>query len=708
MRKLICSVLFALIGFSTIAQDTNRTLLTIGNEAVRVDDFLSIYNKNRAVGEDLDPKTLDEYVDLFVNFKLKVKEAEALGMDTVPSFVKELAGYRKQLAKPYLVDNEAGEQLLTEAYDRLKHEIKASHILITVAADATAADTLKAYTKIVKLRNEIVKGADFSSYAKKHSQDPSAKENAGSLGYFSAMYMVYPFENAAYNTPVGEVSEIVRTRFGYHILEINDKRLSRGEVKTAHIMVKYPKPSGQNSAEDVALAQKKANEIYAKLITENADFDEMAKQYSDDKNNSSTGGVLPWFGTNRMVESFEDAAFSLVNTGDLSTPTETPYGWHIIKLIDKKGLGSFEEEKAELKIKVEKDSRAQVRRTSLVNKLKKEYNYTENKSAVNEFKRPMSKLLAMSKTSFLESTKNMTKTIFTIADTDYTQVEFAAYLTKVIRKVKSKSSSSNLVDEAFTTWSEDAVIAFENKNLENKYNEFRLLMQEYRDGILLYELTDAKIWSKAVKDTTGLKEFYQANKQDYMWDTRVDAKVINCQNENIACKVYKKLRKGCTDLSKLQSKVNKKSSLNMNVKEGLYLKGENSYVDQVEWVVGVSDLIHDNDNVKVVYVKEVLAPQVKALSEAKGLITSDYQDALEKAWLVELSAKYEVVLNTYVLDLVKNNKLAELDVVIEPTIPTYSGHFVRAFGQARRKLGSSKDVVFDWYGNLYTTELNKN
>ena len=708
MKKLICSLVIAFVGFNAVAQNANRTLLTIGNEEVSVDDFLSIYNKNRAVGEDLDPKTLDEYVDLFVNFKLKVKEAEALGMDTVPSFIKELAGYRKQLANPYLVDNEAGEQLIVEAYDRLKNEIKASHILITLAADASPSDTLKAYKQITKLRTEIVKGADFAAYAKQYSQDPSAKENAGSLGYFSAMYMVYPFENAAYNTNIGDVSEIVRTRFGYHILKVIDKRLSRGEVRTAHIMVKYPKPSGQNNEAEVAIAQQKVNEIYAKLVSENADFDEMAKQYSDDKNNASKGGLLPWFGTNRMVESFENAAFALVNKGDITAPIETPYGWHIIKLVDKKGLGSFEEEKDELKKKIEKDSRAQVKRTSLVNKLKKEYDYKVYKSAVNELKKIVNTDFIAGKWSLEKNTHILTKTVISIGDKIYTQENFAAYLMKSVRKMKSKKPSSALVDEVFATWSEEMVIAYENSNLENKYNEFRLLMQEYRDGILLYELTDTKIWSKAVKDTTGLKAFYAANKQNYMWDTRVDAKIVNCQNENVACIVYNKLRKGKTDLTKLQAKVNKKSSLNMDVKEGLYLKGDNSDVDQVEWVVGVSDLIHDNENVKVVYIKEVIEPQVKALSEAKGLITSDYQDALEIAWLAELSAKYSVEINLYVLDLVKTNTLSELDVVVEePKTPSYKGHFVRAFGTARRALGSSKDIVFDWYGNLYTTELKK-
>ena len=709
MKKIIYTVVIALVSFNALAQETSRTLLTIGGEEVSVDDFLSIYNKNRAVGEAIDPKTLDEYVDLFINFKLKVKEAEALGMDTVPSFIKELQGYRKQLATPYLVDKQAGEQLVIEAYNRLKQEVKAGHILITVNAEASPADTLKAYNKILKLRKEIINGADFNAYAKQYSQDPSAKDNAGDLGYFSAMYMVYPFENAAYNTAVGEVSEIVRTRFGYHILQVKDKRASRGEVKTAHIMVKFPKPSGENTKEEIDLAQLKINEIYTKLISENADFAEMANQYSDDKNNASKGGALPWFGSNRMVESFENAAFEITEIGAITEPVATPYGWHIIKLIDKKGLGTFEDEKAEIKKKVEKDSRAQVRRSSLVNKLKIDYKYAFNKSAFTQVKNIVSKDFLSGNWSVEKNKKELTKTIFSLEDKVYSQLDFAIYLTKSLKKINSKSKVqiTSVIDNALASWTEDEVIAYENLNLENKYNDFRLLMKEYRDGILLYELTDSKIWSKSVKDTTGLKEFYEVNKRNYIWDQRAVASLINCKNETIACKVYNKLRKGKTDLGKIKLKMNKKSPLNMDVNRGVYSHGDNLFVDSVEWVVGVSDLMKDNENVKLVYITEILEPQVKELNEAKGIITSDYQDALEQAWLRELKSKYDVELNNYVLDLVKTDNLSELDVVVVPEIPSYKGHFVRCFGKARRALGSSKDIIFEWYGNLYTTELKR-
>lgn len=705
MKKIICLLSVACMGFNVLAQESNRTLLTIADEQVSVDDFLSIYNKNRTVDQELDPTSIDEYIDLFVKFKLKVKEAEALGMDTVPSFVKELAGYRKQLANPYLVDNEAGDQLIVEAYERLQQEIRASHILISVPENSSPSDTLKAYKKINKLRKEIIAGADFATVARANSQDPSVKDNSGDLGYFSALYMVYPFENAAYNTAVGDVSPIVRTRFGYHILQVKDKRTSRGEVKTAHIMVKFPKPTGQNSADEIAQAKLKIDEIYQKIKNENADFSEMAKQYSDDKNNASKGGVLPWFGTNRMVESFENAAFSLKQTGDISVPVQTPYGWHIIQLKDKKGIGSFEEEKEAIKKKVEKDSRAQVKRTSLVKKLKKEYAYKEYKSAINAMKSIVKKDFISGDWSLEDHAKSLTKTVFSLEDKKYTQADFALHLMHSARKIKGKFQTSDLVDESFAEWSENEIIAYENANLENKYNDFRLLMQEYRDGILLYELTDEKIWTKAVKDTTGLKAFYEVNKHNYMWDTRVEANVINCQNEKIACKIYNKLSKGNADLNKIQTKVNKKSALNMDVEEGLYLKGENTFVDQVEWVEGVSDLIHDNDYVKLVYITDVLEPQPKELMEAKGLITSDYQDALEKQWLTDLSRKYKVEINAHVLELLKTNRLHELDVVEEPKIPSYRGHFEKAFKKARLALGSSKDIIFEWYGNLYTTEM---
>jgi peptidyl-prolyl cis-trans isomerase SurA len=702
MKKTVFLLALVISGFS-FAQDIDRNLIYVDNQGISIDDFLSIYNKNREVGEVLDPKTLDEYLDLFINFKLKVREAESLGMDTVPAFIKELGGYRTQLATPYLVDNEVTDRLVKEAHERMKEEIKASHILISVTSDASPADTLLAFQKIQKIRNEIVSGASFDKVARAKSQDPSAKENGGDLGYFSALYMVYSFENAAYNTNLGEISKIIRTRFGYHILKVTGKRNSRGELKTAHIMIKFPKASGQNSQKDISGSKVKANEIYQKIIHEGADFSEMAKQYSDDKNNASKGGELPWFGSNRMVASYENAAFSLQNKGDVTEPIQTPYGWHIIKLIDRNGLGTFDEEQENIRAKVEKDSRSQMKRTILVNRLKKEYNYSTNSQALNYFKSIPSADYISGSWTFEENKKSLTSTIMTLNSENYSQLDFAIFLTNTAKKSKNGTQVSVLVDEAFNSWSENIVIEYENSILESKYNEFRLLMQEYRDGILLYELTDEKIWSKAIKDTTGLKQFYESNKQNFMWDNRVQAKIINCLNSSIALKVKSKISKG-QNIERIQMKINKNSPLNMTIEEGLFSKGDNIFVDQVTWEMGLSDPIIDNDHIKLVLIQSIFPPSPKLLKEAKGLITSNYQDFLEEIWLEDLRNKYEVNINNELWNILISGRLEELNSKKDPLESIDSMSFTNAFYLAKRILGVSINTTFEWRGAMYSTE----
>ena len=343
----------------------------------------------------------------------------------------------------------------------------------------------------------------------------------------------------------------------------------------------------------------------------------------------------------------------------------------------------------------------------LVNKLKKEYNFKVNTSALNAMKQIVNNdfIAKNGNWSLKDHASSLTDDIFSLGSSKYTQYDFAEYLLSFARRMKNKFEPSIFVDEAFAKWSEDLIIAYENSNLELKYNDFRLLMQEYRDGILLYELTDEKIWSKAVKDTIGLNAYYLDNKKNYMWDTRVDATVINCLNESIALKVRKKITRGNRNIDEIQTKINKKSSLNMDTKKGLFLKGENAFVDQVEWKKGVSDLIYDNQNVKMIYINEVLQPIEKELIEAKGLITSDYQDFLEKQWLAELKAKYSVHINSFVFDLLKTNRLSELNIKKDDKVPSFSGAFNVAFKEALNSLGSSKDILFEWNGNSYTTEL---
>lgn len=702
MKRIISLLALSFMSISVFAQE--NILLTIADEKVSVDDFMSIYNKNRQENNSIDAKELEEYLELFINFKLKVKEAEALGMDTVASFVKELDGYRKQLAKPYLIDKEVGDALIKEAYNRLNYEVNVSHILITVGLDASPTDTLTAYKKILNIKSKIQGGEDFITMAKQNSEDPSVNQNGGNLGYFSALYMVYPFENAAYTTPTGELSKIIRTRFGYHLLKVNDKRTSRGELKTAHIMIKFDTSSGKNNPDEVLRAKLKIDEIYSKLINDNADFKEMCAQYSDDKNSAKKGGELPWFGSNRMVESFEEAAFNIKNIGDISQPIQTPYGWHIIKLLEKRGLESFEIEKEEIVKKVEKDSRSEAKTTSIINRLKKEYSFNQYLNNLKSFKKNV--IINGPNSEALESKYDIV--LFDLDTKNYSQNQFLEYI-----KLNSKTKITDIViEQLYKQWVDAEILAYEDSRLEHKYPDFRLLMQEYRDGILLYELTDEKVWSRAVKDTIGLRDFHNSNKSNYMWPQRVEAKVLNFTDARIANKVRKKLSKKSPNFDLIEIKVNKKSSLTMDVNSGVFAKGDNQFVDGVVWKNGISEILFDKPNYKLVYITNVIEPEAKKLMDAKGLITSDYQDYLENLWLNSLKNKFDVVVNYDVFDLLKNNKLhqinkSEVEVVesVNNIIPVYKGGFSLAFSNAVKDLGASKSTLFEWNGGLYTTEI---
>lgn len=632
------------------AQDKDPVLMTIAGKNITRSEFQSIYNKNNPKNTEADSKSIDDYVQLFVNFKLKVKEAEEMGLDTTAEFRNELEGYRKQLAQPYLTDNEVNDQLLREAYERSKTDVRASHILIKLDASALPKDTLKAYNTTLALRTRILKGEDFAKVARENSQDPSAKENAGDLGYFTSMQMVYPFETAAYTTKIGEVSMPVRTRFGYHLIKVVDKREAQGQIMCEHIMVKSQK--GQSAADSVA-AKQKIEEIYSKLKA-GENFEELARQQSDDKGSAKEGGKLPLFGTGRMVMEFEKAAFGLQNNGDYTAPVKTQYGWHIIKRLDKKPIPTFEESKNELKGKVTKDSRAQKSKESLIAKIKKENNFKENLKARDEFN-------TLIDSSYFEGTwskdkaSKLNKELFSIADKKYTQLDFANYLENHQTK-RPKIDASVLVKTTYEQFVNDNCIAYQETILDKKFPDFKALMQEYRDGILLFDLTDKKVWGKAVKDTAGIEDFYQKNKNNYMWEERVEATIYTCANTAIADqtrKLIKKQEKSNISNDSLMNIVNKDSQLNLKIENGKFLKNENDMVDKVKWQVGISENMTKNNQVIFVKINKVLPPDVKKLSEARGLVTSDYQNYLEKEWIESLRKKYSVNIDRSVLSTVK-------------------------------------------------------
>ena len=657
--KILLSVFILVSFFSSTAQVSNdEILMTIAGKQVYVSEFMSIYQKNNVKGEAIDKKSLDEYLDLFINFKLKVKQAEELGLDTVASFKNELGGYREQLAKPYFTDEVTLNRLIQEAYEREKNDLRASHIFFRLKPDATPEDTMIAFNKAMSAREKLMKGNSFETVVVEFSEDPSAKDreatqqhpflkgNKGDLGFFAVFDMVYPFENGAWNTKVGEVSMPIRTEYGYHLIKVTARRPALGKVTVAHIFLAIPKNA---TAEDSARIQQQIDSIYTKL-TNGSSFEDLVKTYSDDKGSAAKGGVLPAFGVNRMVPEFVEALYTIDNVGDYTKPILTSYGWHIVKLIERKTQKPLEEEKAELKQKIMKDNRGDQTRQVVIERIRKEYGVTENPEALNAFNTVVTDSIFFGKWK-ASLANDLTGEIFKIGNVSISQKDFAAYLASTQRK-QEKQSINAYVDKMYHEFLDESLMKYENSQLEKKYPEFKALMGEYRDGILLFDLTDQKVWSKAVKDTVGLAAFYQKNKNNYKWDARLDASICTIKDAKAVLKVKNLFRAGTSD-AEILKQTNSDSLQILTIESGKFSRKDNKLIDAIPWTPGFSNEIVTNGTTEFVYVRKVLKPAVKELNEARGLITADYQNYLEKEWIASLRAAYPVEVNKEVLAKIK-------------------------------------------------------
>ena len=660
MKNKFLLISIILFSFNTyIFGQNNEILLTIEGDnidkkEISKAEFERIYKKNNAKDKVVDVKSLKEYLELFINFQLKVSEAEELKLDTLSKFKKELEGYRKQLAKPYLVDKDVDEKLLKEAYERMKYDVRANHILIKLSENAQAKDTLKAYKKAMKIRKRILKGEKFDKVAKSTSDDPSAKINGGDLGYFTAFQMLYDFETTAYNTKNNEISMPVRTKYGYHIIKTLDKRKARGKIKVAHIMLTIKKDADEKTKKEI---ETQIYDIY-KRLKKGEKFSDLAEKFSADKGTSKKGGELPFFGVGRMLSAFENASFSLQKNNDISEPIQTDFGWHIIKRLDIKELEDFEVLKPELKRKISRDTRALKSKKIIIEKLKKEYNYQLNKKNLEVFYTLVDTMIFHGKWTY-DKEKDLNETLFSFADKKFTQADFKDYMfrtqTKGIRKMPIETFVNKLED----AFSSSKILKYEENLLEKKYPEFRFLMNEYHDGMLLFDLTDQKIWSKASADTIGLQKYHEANKGNYMWDKRVKANIYICKDDDICNKTLKLLKKRAKKNysdEEILSKINKKNKDNLKIKESkIYAKEDNKLIDKLEWKANIIKKIEDKTSkeISIIEIIEVIKPTPKALNIIKGTVTADYQTFLEKEWIKTLKSKYKVTVNEKLLSKIK-------------------------------------------------------
>lgn len=619
----------------------NVPLFTYGNDTVYQEEFVRVFLKNNRKEEQND-SSLKAYLNLYVNFKLKVKEAREMKLDEVETYQTELNGYRAQLAKSYMVDTSLTSQLIDEAYERLKFEVKASHILVLCGPNALPKDTAAAWKKINDIRKRIMAGTAFDSLAYSLSEDISAKNNYGNLGYFSAFDMIYPFENMAFKTEVGSLSPIFRTDFGYHILKVVDKRVNRGERKLAHIMLQFEDPNNETAKTEL---KRKVDSIYAQLKG-GAQWANLVTTFSDDKSSAKNNGELNWIsGTARIAESFKDAAFALKNVGDISEPVLTPYGWHIIRLVDSRSLAPKEDMMDKLRLQVVREpERAKMSQGALVNKLIKENGLTINQVGKKFFldKCLDSSMITAEYTA--DKAKNPQMALFTIGTKTYTISDFAQYIEQY-QTPQIGASLSAAVNKMLQEFQNQSVLAYEESILEEKYPSFSNLMQEYREGILLFNLTEKVVWNKAIEDSTGLKAFYEQIKDNYQWPNRVSVNIYEATSKE-AYKQTKKLLKNkkLNDIEVSQT-INKDNPLSLVIKRAKLSKGESPYLEKIKWKEGVYDLKEQNGKWVIVRVNEVLPAGPKALNEIKGLITGEFQNQLEAEWIERLRAKYPVIVN---------------------------------------------------------------
>lgn len=639
----LVSLLFAccMTALSFAQITSNDVLFTVDDEPIKAKEFIRVYNKNLDLVKDESQKDIDGYLKLFVNYQLKVKEAKRLGLDKDATYLREFTNYKNQLTKNYLSDSKVTNELVQEAYERMAYDVKASHILIRI--DENEKDTLKVYNDLIDLRNRVLNEGYEKVKAEVHNGNTIFAEN---LGYFSAFKMVYEFENAAFNTKVGEVSMPFRTRFGYHIVSVEDKRPSRGEVTVAHIMV------ANNSKDSLVNPETRINEIYKKL-NQGENFESLAKQFSDDKSSAANGGLLNAFSSGQLSsQEFEDAAFALKEPNSISKPIKTAYGWHIIKLISKKGLPAFEDIKPEIENKVKRDSRSTLINTSMVNNLKKKYKITENKEAVKYFESILTPDF-FNRSWVLPANFEKGKQVFKIQDTVFTYEDFGTYLMTQQKMYSGKTVPfSTIVEKELKAFQDSKILKYQEDNLEFENEEFAAILGEYRDGLLLFDLMDKEVWNKAVTDTVGLKQFYDDNKANYIWQDRVDVVIATAAKELDISKIEDALKEGKTQ-EEISSMLNTENEQRVIFTKGVMETDHQSLPKNLELKKGVSKVYNYNDAFHVIVVNEVMSKQNKTFEEAKGKVISDYQNAIEEQWLEVLNKQYKVKIDSNILKKVK-------------------------------------------------------
>lgn len=649
MRKLVFTI--AASGL-VLTSGWAQTLFTYGSNPVTKQEFLRNYQKNTLNKKaDLSEPALREYLNLYSLFRMKVKEAELRQLDTLPSIQRELDNYRKQLAKNYLTDEQVTNKLYREAYDRMKEERRVSHILLMAPPNMGADDTLKLYKRMDSIYTALTKKkADFSVLASKYSEDRGTAERGGDIGFMTSLQTLYPFESAVYATEAGKISAPFRTQLGYHIIKVTEKRPARGEVQVAQILVATPKSRGD---EGVLSGRKKIESIAAELKN-GANFTELVNKYSDDKFTVSEGGVMPPFGVGRMVPPFEDAAFNLKNPGDISAPVQTEFGFHILKLIQKSPIKPYDSLASQIKRQVDNDGRSQIARDMYLQRVKDKNEFKEYSAHLDDLVARMKKIpdTGVDANIFRATDYNdMNKTLFSLGGNNFTQKDFVSFSESLTRG-RLIGPREAVTKDLYRLYQDRIINDFQERKLIDENEDFRNLMQEYRDGIMLFELMDQNVWGRASRDSVGLAQFFATNKGKYQWEPGFTGVVYRFKDEAAMNQGMKLLtaKKPLSD-EKILEQINKDGEA-LSIQQGRYEFSRLSAVKKEKLSKGKLSEAFKNEDGSYLVVK---ANQIfnsnspKALDDARGYAIAEYQDFLEKKWNQDLRAKYPVKVEDGVL-----------------------------------------------------------
>jgi peptidyl-prolyl cis-trans isomerase SurA len=630
---------------SLVAQKDDPVLFSVNDVPVHLSEFKYIYTKTNGQKADFSRVSLQEYLDLYTNFKLKVQKARDMKLDTITSLQQELAGYRRQLADSYLIDREVTDKLVEEAYERTKQDVDISHILFTLAENATPPDTLTAWKQALDARQKLENGESFSSVAMTYSSDKSVNKNQGRIGFVTALFPngFYKLETAAYNSPTDKVVGPIRTDAGYHLLLVHERRPARGEIEVSHILVRLDQYA------DMIRPRRVIDSIYAELKA-GVPFEDVARKSSQDKLTANKGGYIGFFGINRYEKTFEDAAFALQKDGEFSAPVQSSIGWHIIKRISLKRDEPFPLVKSRLQNQIKQDARFELARKAMIERIKRESDFSENRTTLQQFAASLEQDTAKSFLTYKWKApeKPSQEALFSFGkDMKTTLGDFADYAQRASRTRQQMAGSSieTVVNRLYTDFIDENALKFEERQLEKKYPDFKSLMREYEEGVLLFEVTKMEVWDKASLDTIGLQAFFDKSPGKYQWNER--AMISQYSLVESAKDKTEEVREFSRSNSpeKVLEKFNADGEVILTMQEKTFERGRNEVLDKMNWKSGELSPVESSKRDKssnFFKIEEVLPPGQKSLQEARGYVVADYQDFLEKKWLEDLKKQYKV------------------------------------------------------------------